>query len=285
MKRLIVNADDFGLDENINNGIIKGYQDGFITSTSIMPSADFFTQAVKLAKDNPRLGIGIHLTLVGGIKPLTNSAKVKTLVDKNGCFYSDYILFMKKYFLGKIDKNEIKMELEAQIRRALSENINVTHIDSHQHLHVLPGITEIVVGLCQKYNIKRVRLPLERMYLGENNNTFDLKRQLGKGGLNICSLLAKRIFDNNKLLYPNNFYGMLSGGNLNADSIGYFLKESKNGTTEIMTHPGFNSVALNKKFGWDYNWENELMGFLDSKNKQSLKNFNIDLINFGDLNE
>lgn len=285
MKRLIVNADDFGLDENINNGIIKGYKDGFITSTSIMPNADFFMQAAKLSKDNPKLGIGIHLTLVGGIKPLTNLLDVKTLVDEKGLLYSDYILFMKKYFLGKIDKNEIKLELDSQIRKVLSEKINVTHIDSHQHLHVLPGITKIVVELCQKYNIKRVRLPLESMCLYGNSNSFNLKRQIGKVGLNICSLLAKRTFDKNNLVYPDNFFGMLSGGNLDVECISYFLKKSKNGTNEIMTHPGFNSIILNEKFAWGYNWEKELMGFLDSKNKQNLNNLKIDLMNFGDLNE
>ena len=285
MKRLIVNADDFGLDENINNGIIKGYRDGFITSTSIMPNATYFKQAVKLAKENPQLGIGIHLTLVGGLKPLTDLVKVKTLVDSKGLFYSNYIFFIKKYFLGKINKDEIRKELEAQILSVLNEELNVTHVDSHQHLHVLPGITEIVIDLCKKYNIKRIRLPLESMCVAEKTNFFDLKRQIGKGGLNICSLLAKNLFDKNDFLYPKHFFGMLDGGNLNRENIAAFLKEAKNGTNEIMTHPGFDSNALNKKFGWDYNWENELKGFLDTKNKQSLKDFKIELVNFGDLNE
>jgi hopanoid biosynthesis associated protein HpnK len=285
MKKLIVNADDFGLDENINNGIIKGFKEGFITSTSIMPNAPFFNRAVELAKENPKLGIGIHLTLVGGLKPLKELAKVKTLVNSSGFFYSDYIFFIKQYLLGRINKKEIKEELEEQIKTVLDKNLNVTHVDSHQHLHVLPGITEIVVDLCQKYNIKQIRLPLESMAINDDKSGFDLKRQVGKSGLNICSLLAKRIFAKNNLLYPDNFFGMSAGGNLNSKNIAGFLKVAKNGTNEIMTHPGFNNDFLNNKFGWDYHWENELMGFLDVENKQSLKNLNIDLINFGDLNE
>ena len=67
MKQLIVNADDFGLHPLINAGIIKGHQEGFITSTSLMPSAPCWQEAVRLAKENPRLGIGVHLTLVGGV--------------------------------------------------------------------------------------------------------------------------------------------------------------------------------------------------------------------------
>lgn len=285
MKKLIVNADDFGLDENINNGIIKGFKEGFITSTSIMPNAPFFNHAVELARDNPKLGIGIHLTLVGGLKPLRKLAEVRTIVDSNGTFYSDYVFFLKQYLLGRIDKKEVKEELEEQFRTVLNKNLHVTHVDSHQHLHVLPGITEIVVELCQKYNIKRVRLPLENMIVSDDKNVFDLKRQIGKSGLNICSLLAKKLFDKNDLIYPDNFFGMLSGGNLNSKNIANFLKATKNGTNEIMTHPGFNNNFLNNKFGWDYHWENELNGFLDIENKQNLKKLKINLINFGDLNE
>lgn len=62
MKKLIVNADDFGLHPLINAGIIKGYREGFITSTSLMPSAPCWREAVQLAQENPQLGIGVHLT-------------------------------------------------------------------------------------------------------------------------------------------------------------------------------------------------------------------------------
>ena len=84
MKKLIVNADDFGLHTLINQGIIKGYREGFITSTSIMPSADAFDEAVTLAQDEPKLGIGIHLTLVGGVKPVLPKEKIASLVDAEG---------------------------------------------------------------------------------------------------------------------------------------------------------------------------------------------------------
>ncbi len=86
IKKLIVNADDFGLHTLINQGIIKGYREGFITSASIMPSANAYEEAVALAKDNPKLGIGIHLTLVGGVKSVLPKIKVSGLLDAEGRF-------------------------------------------------------------------------------------------------------------------------------------------------------------------------------------------------------
>ena len=79
MKKLIVNADDFGLHPLINAGIIKGYREGFITSTSLMPSAPCWQEAVQLAQENPQLGIGVHLTLVGSVAPVLPAGKVSSL--------------------------------------------------------------------------------------------------------------------------------------------------------------------------------------------------------------
>ena len=84
MKKLIVNADDFGLHPLINAGIIKGYREGFITSTSLMPSAPCWQEAVQLAQENPQLGIGVHLTLVGSVAPVLPAGKVSSLLDEQG---------------------------------------------------------------------------------------------------------------------------------------------------------------------------------------------------------
>ena len=143
LKQLIVNADDFGLHTLINQGIIKGHREGFITSTSIMPSATAYDEAVELALANPNLGIGIHLTLVGGVQPVLPKDKIASLVDAEGRFLPDYVAFAKRFYTGGVKSSELEAELHAQIEKALASNFNITHIDSHQHTHVLPGINEI----------------------------------------------------------------------------------------------------------------------------------------------
>ena len=120
MKKLIVNADDFGLHPAINAGIIKGCRDGFITSTSLMCSGAAFDDAVLQAKATPALGVGIHLTLVGGGKTLLQARQLRTLVDEDGLLPADYTVFAKRWYAGRIKKAEVVSELQAQLERGLS---------------------------------------------------------------------------------------------------------------------------------------------------------------------
>ena len=109
MKKLIINADDFGLHPLINKGIIEGHQKGMITSTSIMPGAPYFKEAAHLAAQNPELGIGIHLTLVGGVAPVLKKG-VNSLLTSQGVFAEDYTVFAKKWYTGSIKRSELEQD-------------------------------------------------------------------------------------------------------------------------------------------------------------------------------
>ena len=224
MKQLIVNADDFGLHPLINAGIIKGHQEGFITSTSLMPSAPCWQEAVRLAKDNPRLGIGVHLTLVGGVPSVLPKEKVSSLLDDDGLFLPDYVAFAKRYYSGAVKKAELEAELRAQFERALSCGVNITHIDSHQHTHVLPGINSLVLKLSNEYNIIRVRIPKEG-YLFTGGFQTGVGRLIGRSGLSFCADMAALRADSLGLRHPQHFYGMLAGGHLNAQLIANILRQ------------------------------------------------------------
>lgn len=283
MKYLIINADDFGLHEYINAGIIRGFKEGFITSTSLMCSAPAFENAVELAKANPALGIGIHLTLVGGVAPLLPQEKVSSLVDENGVFPLDYVQFIKKFALGKVCKNEILAELSAQIERGLSTGLTITHFDSHQHLHVLPGLIDIVIELSKKYGIDKIRLPSEKIsWTGGYNAGFG--RIIGRLGLTICSELARRKLKNAGVLFPDHFFGMLAGGNLTVDLVANIMDNLPDGYTEIMTHPGLHGDMLANYYPWGYHWESELTAFTALNNIEKIESKGISLINFGGLN-
>lgn len=281
MKKLIINADDFGLHPSINEGIIKGYSEGMITSTSIMPSAPYFEDAVKLAKENPSLGIGIHLTLVGGVKPVCTKG-VNSLINADGVFAEDYTVFAKKWYTGSIKKNEIEKELSMQIEKVLKTGIIPTHIDSHQHMHVLPGIAGIVMRLCQKYGIDKIRMPGENIFWSGGFKA-GIGRKIGRDGLSFCAELAKGKAKNAGLKYPEHFFGMLAGGNLNENLVRSILLNLPEGTSEIMTHPGADSTVLSQKFTWGYHWQNELNAFLSVENKKIVREHGIKLINFGGL--
>ena len=232
MKQLIVNADDFGLHPLINAGIIKGHQEGFITSTSLMPSAPCWQEAVHLAKENPRLGIGVHLTLVGGVPSVLPKEKVSSLLDDDGLFLPDYVAFAKRYYSGAVKRSELEAELRAQLERALSCGVNITHIDSHQHTHVLPGINSLVLKLSNEYNIIRVRIPKEG-YLFTGGFQTGVGRLIGRSGLSFCADMAALRADSLGLRHPQHFYGMLAGGHLNAQLIANILRQLPEGVSEI----------------------------------------------------
>ena len=282
MKQLIVNADDFGLHPLINAGIIKGHQEGFITSTSLMPSAPCWQEAVRLAKENPRLGIGVHLTLVGGVPSVLPKEQVSSLLDDDGLFLPDYVAFAKRYYGGAVKRSELEAELRAQLERALSCGVNITHIDSHQHTHVLPGINSLVLKLSNEYNIIRVRIPKEG-YLFTGGYQTGVGRLIGRSGLSFCADMAALRADSLGLRHPQHFYGMLAGGHLNAQLIANILRQLPEGVSEIMTHPGLDSAALGKAFSWQYHWREELDAYLDAGNKALLKELGIEPVSFAAL--
>lgn len=279
MKKLIVNADDFGLHPLINAGIIKGYKEGFITSTSLMPSAPCWQEAVKLAQENPQLGIGVHLTLVGSVAPVLPAAKVSSLLDEQGLFLPDYVAFAKRFYSGSIKRSELEAELRAQIERALEAKINITHVDSHQHTHVLPGINALVLKLCNEYNIIRVRIPKEAYTFTGGFHT-GIGRMIGRSGLSFCAQMAAQRADSLGLQHPQHFFGMLAGGHLNAELVGNILRQLPDGVSELMTHPGLDSAALGKIFPWQYHWQEEMQAYLDSGNKKLLEQEHIQPVIF-----
>lgn len=143
--KIIINADDFGLTEGQNQGIIEAYQNGVVTSTTIMMNASATDHAVALAKENPGLGVGVHFVMDVN-QPITDPTLVPSLVTAEGNF--------KRFDLSKpIDVNpqEVELELIAQIEKALSRGLTIDHLDSHHHIHLHPEVFESFVKVAHSY--------------------------------------------------------------------------------------------------------------------------------------
>jgi hopanoid biosynthesis associated protein HpnK len=281
MRNLIINADDFGLHTDINQAIIQAHQEGCLTSTSLMPTGNAFSEAVDLSFKNPTLGIGVHLTLVAE-KPMLDPAKVKSLVDQDGFFFKDYTVFIKKYVMGTIDFNEVAAEFTAQIEHIRSTGIAITHLDSHQHLHVLPKITNICLTLAKQYNIKKMRIPEEAYFFSGGYQT-DYKRIIGKCGLTFLASLARQKIRKNHMNGPEHFFGMLAGGHMSEAYVLRILKALPEGTSEIMMHPGLHSKLLNLQYGWNYHWSDEYQALISPLVLQYIKDNHVNLISFKEL--
>lgn len=283
MSKLIVNADDFGLHSAVNAGIIDGHRRGIITSTSLMAGGEAFTEAVSMAKQNPKLGIGIHITLVGGVKPVCDSSEVSSLLTPEGVFPENYVEFIKRIYSGRINYSELRKEIHAQIAQIMDTRLRVTHIDGHQHLHVLPTVLPIVIEQAKSFGIHAIRIPDEST--GFMNYMYSPIRLLGKVGLSTVAANVRPIIRNNCMTTTQYFWGMVNGGHINQKSLMGILKavNKHSGTHELMVHPGSNSSILGKLYNWGYHWEDELNALCSSHTRLYISQHDIELINYGDL--
>lgn len=281
MKKIIINADDFGIHESVNSGIIDGFRRGCISSTTLMAGASAFEQAVALAADNPGLGLGVHLTLVGEVT-VASPAAVASLVDSNGRLPLEYGRFLQLFLAGRIRLADIRRELEAQVNKVASTGLPITHLDSHQHMHVVPGIIDIVLDIAKQFQVKAVRIPAEPIcFLG--GFPCNTGRFIGRGGLSVLASIARGKARKAGIKTTDHFYGMLAGGNMTEPYLLTIINRLPYGTTEIMIHPGADDSAMTNQYGWNYNWQAELAGITSARLTNSLAQEQIKLITFGDL--
>ena len=281
MRRLIVNADDFGLHAAVNRGILAAHTEGIVSSTSLMAGGAALDDAVRIAKQCPQLGVGVHLTLVGA-SPLLPVAEVSSLLDESGAFYGSYPLFIKRFLRGKIRLAEVERELAAQIDRIRMAGIQPSHLDSHQHLHVLPGIGGIVLDLARRFSIRAIRIPAEPVaFIGATPATVG--RLAGRGGLTMLANLFRQHAAAAGIRTSDHFFGMLAGGQLTEPAILAILRRLPPGDSELMTHPGFADESLADAFRWDYQWDAERQALTAPAVRALLAERQIRLISFREL--
>ena len=156
-----------------------------------MAGKEYFEEAVEIAKSRPQLGTGVHLTLVDG-NPVLPPTEIPSLLMPDGNFFPDHGAFVKQFLKGKISRKEIRRELAAQTDKVLKAGLTPTHIDSHQHLHMLPGIFPLVLTLAAERNIKRVRI--SRGIYGNPFKPWPGPGDLvGKFGLEVLAYRNKRL--------------------------------------------------------------------------------------------
>ena len=280
MKKLIINADDFGLTNGINKGVILAHKKGILTSATLIPNMPAFKEAIILAKENKTLGIGIHLNIIRG-KPVSDPQKVETLLNNKGNFLTIYP-FLKKFISRKINIKEIEYEFSAQIEKVLKEGIEITHFDSEKHIHSLPAIMRIVIKLAKKYEIPRIR------FINEFCLSFDI-RALKAGIISYLNKKMKKEILKAGILIPDKFYGICESGKMNVKKFKKILSNISPGITEIMTHPGIIDADYKKieqEYGYYYlgkEREEELKALTSTDLKNIIEKENIQLINYGDI--
>lgn len=281
MNRVIINADDFGIHTEVNQAVIEACGQGVLTSTSLLANGPAFDQAVDLARKCPKLGIGIHLSLVGSLPTVLSAKEVPTLVQSDGLLPESYTEVIKRACQGKLDYGQVYRELDAQMEKIMATGLPIDHLDSHQHLHVLPQIWSIVQSLMMKYGIHRLRIPREAYsYKVLSANPV---RIAGRDGLTYLSRKAMTSVRRLHFTTTDFFWGMVDGGHMTESNLHYLIDRLPFGTHEIMMHPGRSTAVLSQSFVWGYHWQDEFQALLSPEIRRQLEAKQIELITYGDL--
>ena len=280
MKELIINADDFGLSSGANRGIVKAWQQGILTSASIMPGGGAFQEALILARENPGLQLGLHLTLVQG-RALLGRQGFPALVDEDGDFGNDPVLAGMRYFFLKPLRKRLYAEIEAQIEKCLAAGIDLSHVDGHLNIHMHPVVFDILCELMPKYGIESFRLSRERL---SANLAIDRERVLGKcADAFIFASLARRCrsrLDRLGIRYAAEVKGLLNSGRMTEEYLLQALDSVGEGLTEIYFHPGCRPCAELDRWMPQYRHDQELAALTSAQVAGKLARLGIVLRNY-----
>ena len=288
MKQLIVNADDFGLTAGVNAGIVRAFRDGILTSTTLTANGAAFCDAVEQAKRNPGLGVGCHLVLVGDCA-VAPRERVSSLVNRKGQLPVSLFSLVARLAGGRIRIQEIEQEFLAQIERLRSSGIEPTHLDTHKHTHSIPQVMDAMMRVAKESGISRVRKPYEDAKHGSA-----AARRNGKGKLKQRTLAAAarqtaprfaRLVRQNGVRTPDYFYGIHQTGSLRSEALLEILETLPDGTSELMSHPGFCDAALQHlSTRLKHQREEELAALIDPSARRMVERQGIRLITYRELN-
>lgn len=274
-----MNADDFGRHELINRAVERAFNSGCLKSATLMAGGAAFDDAVKLAKKISGLGVGIHFTLANG-NPILPPNEIPSLVTEEGIFHADYVKFLKRYLSGKISLDEIRSELAAQLEKISRAGLTPTHVDSHQHLHHVPGIVEIILDLATASGIKAMRVANTKIFDGELDSVGKFVGRLGLGSL---AKFAAHAAHKKNFATPEHFAGIVAGESVSENFMLKLIENLRDGTTEVMLHPGTDNKILQDFCEWDHDFEEELAAVTSPRVMNLLAEKNISAINFADL--
>lgn len=280
MIQLIITSDDFGLSGGVNCAVEQAWRDGILTNASIMPGGGAFDEAVAIAKRNPGLQVGLHLTLVQG-RSVLSPGEIPDLVDEQGNFPNNPVSAGMRFYFDRKLRRQLEREIEAQMARVRDAGIELSHVDGHLNIHLHPTIFSLLADLMPRYGITSVRLSRERL---THNLRFNRERLAGKTieRLIFGSLAnhARHRLDRMRATYATEVKGVFNSGRMTEQYILDILDGLNEGLTEIYFHPGCLPDAEITRRMPDYRHQEELAAITSPRVQQKLNDLGIELVNY-----
>lgn len=235
--QVIINGDDFGKSQEVNDAIIHAFKAGTLTSCSLMVTGEAFDHAVRSARENVGLAVGIHLVTVQG-KAVLSHAEIPNLVDRKGHFPESPVAAGLKYFFSRVAREQLTKELAAQFRRFHSTGLKLSHVDSHLHMHVHPVVFAAALNLAELYQVRRMRVPYDdfRLAVRFQRKSLPSKAIVALIFWLLTRRMRKPLLDRG-FSFTERVYGHLFSGGMTLEYALFLLEHLSTKTNEIYFHP------------------------------------------------
>ena len=269
--RLIVNADDFGRSRSVNEAVIRAHREGILTSASLMVNEPGFDEAVKLAKENPKLGVGLHLSLLCAHSALSPE-KIPGLVNDRGEFSNNPVGVGFRYFFNRSLREQLRAEIHAQFEKFRATGLPLDHVNGHLHLHLHPTVFCILMEDAEKLGIRRMRLTRDCFWRS-------MRRARGRWFSRASHALiyewlsqrARKPLRQHGIRHAQISFGLLQNARVDEEYILKLLLELPPGDSELYSHPSLEE------------FEHEFDALVSPRVKELVKKLGIELIRYQDL--
>jgi len=286
VRRLLVNADDFGFTSGVNRAIVKAHTDGIVTSATLMANGPAFCEVKELAEQLPKLSIGCHVVLIDG-EPVLPPVRIPSLTQ-SGRFRGDLKTFAARALTGRLDATEIAAEATAQIRKVQAAGVSVSHLDTHKHSHIFPKVLRPLLLAAGECGVRAVRnpfgphFPLRLSELLKRPNLWTRwaeMRVLGTFAGKFQKAVQREGF-----VTPDGTLGIEVTGTLDETLFAEIATCVPEGTWEFVCHPGYNDADLKSaKTRLRESREVELDVLTSPRAREILVRREVELISYRDL--
>lgn len=268
MKRLIVNADDFGIAPEVNEAVERAHRDGVLRSASLMVGARAAADAIDRARRLPSLAVGLHVVLVHG-QPVLPPERVPDLVDERGEFLTNLVGAGLRFFLRPGARAQLAEEIRAQFERFAKTGLQLDHADAQSHMHVHPTVFRLILKVGREFGLRAVRLPRE---------------PAGRTRTIAPWLAMMRLRAQRAGVATNDYaFGVNEAGALTEERVLQILDALPNGVTEIFFHPATAAFDGADRGTESFQWSAELAALTSPRVRDAIARRGIQNITYGEL--
>jgi hopanoid biosynthesis associated protein HpnK len=236
-RRLVVNADDFGRSQSINQAVIRAHREGILTSASLMVNEPHAGEAVALARENPGLGVGLHLALICGAAALP-AETIPQLADARGQFSNNPVATGWRYFFRAQCRAQLRLEIAAQFEKFRATGLPLDHVNGHLHLHLHPVVFGILMEDAERWGITALRLTDDWFGLNARIASGHWLYRLSHTAIHrVLSARARPVLARKGIRHTRVVFGLLQNARVDADYVSRLLPLLPPGDSELYSHP------------------------------------------------